>query len=66
MCIQFWQCHRLDCGGAMLTSFSMNYRFTGLVAFLSPCSQSACSRSTQWRCETDTEAIHRMREIKVD
>ncbi|MGE8646584.1 MFS transporter [Bifidobacterium breve] len=53
-------------GGAMLTSFSMNYRFTGLGGV--PLTLLAVGLLTfySWRCETDTEAIHRMREIKVD
>ena len=45
-------------GGAMLTSFSMNYRFTGLGGV--PLTLLAVGLLTfySWRGETDAEAIH--------
>ena len=52
-------------GGAMLNAFAMDYRFTGLggipLALLSVCLLAFYS----WRCETDTQAAERLREVKV-
>ena len=53
-------------GGLMLTAFSMNYRFTGLGGMPLTAMGVALLAFYSWRCETDTEAIHRLREIKVD
>lgn len=52
-------------GGAMLTAFSMDYRFTGLGALPLSVIAVALFIFYSWRCETDTDAIHRMREIHV-
>ena len=55
-------------GGAMLTSFSMNYRYhraTGRRA-AGPARRRAAGTFYSWRGETDTEAIHRLRETEVD
>ncbi|MBT1170872.1 MFS transporter [Bifidobacterium sp. SO4] len=53
-------------GGAMLNAFAMQYRFTGLGGV--PLALMAVGLLTyySWRCETNTDAIHRMREVKVD
>ncbi|KAA8828896.1 MFS transporter [Bifidobacterium myosotis] len=53
-------------GGAMLNGFDMQYRFTGLGGVPLALAAVALLAFYSWRCETDTEAIHRMREIKVD
>lgn len=53
-------------GGAMLNGFDMQYRFTGLGGVPLALTAVALLAFYSWRCETDTEAIHRMREIKVD
>ena len=53
-------------GGAMLTTFSMNYRYTGLGGMPLALLAVGLLAFYSWRCETDTDAIHRMREIKVD
>ncbi|MBW3089578.1 MFS transporter [Bifidobacterium miconisargentati] len=53
-------------GGAMLNAFAMQYRFTGLGGV--PLALMAVGLLTyySWRCETNTDAIHRMREVKVN
>ena len=53
-------------GGAMLTTFSMNYRYTGLGGMPLALLAVGLLAFYSWRCETDTDAIHRMRETKVD
>ena len=50
----------------MLTTFSMNYRYTGLGGMPLALLAVGLLAFYSWRCETDTYAIHRMREIKVD
>ena len=53
-------------GGAMLTTFSMNYRYTGLGGMPLALLAVGLLVFYSWRCETDTDAIHRLRETKVD
>ena len=53
-------------GGAMLTTFSMNYRYTGLGGMPLALLAVGLLAFYSWRCETDTDAIHRLRETKVD
>ena len=52
-------------GGAMLNAFAMDYRFTGLGGLPLAVLSVGMLAYYSWRCETDTEAIHRLREVKV-
>ncbi|MBT1178626.1 MFS transporter [Bifidobacterium vespertilionis] len=52
-------------GGAMLTSFNMDYRFTGLGGVPLAVLAVGLLAFYSWRCETDTQAAQRMREVKV-
>ena len=52
-------------GGAMLTAFSMDYRFTGLGGVPLAVLSVGLLVFYSLRCEGDTEAIHRLREIHV-
>lgn len=45
-------------GGAMLTTFSMNYRYTGLGGMPLALLAVGLLAFYSWRCETDTDAIH--------
>ncbi|PWG66569.1 MFS transporter [Bifidobacterium callitrichidarum] len=53
-------------GGAMLNAFAMQYRFTGLGGVPLALTAVGLLAFYSWRCETNTDAIHRMREVKVD
>ncbi|PJM79408.1 MFS transporter [Bifidobacterium scaligerum] len=53
-------------GGAMLNAFSMQYRFTGLGGLPLAIVAVGLLAYYSWRCETNTDAIHRMHEVKVD
>ena len=50
----------------MLTTFSMHYRSTGLGGMPLALLAVGLLAFYSWRCETDTDAIHRLRETKVD
>lgn len=52
-------------GGAMLNAFAMDYRFTGLGGLPLAALSVGMLAYYSWRCETDTEAVHRLREVKV-
>ncbi|TPF87023.1 MFS transporter [Bifidobacterium sp. UTCIF-37] len=52
-------------GGAMLTSFAMDYRFTGLGGVPLAALAVGLLAFYSWKCETDTDALQRMREIHV-
>ena len=52
-------------GGAMLTSFAMDYRFTGLGGVPLAVLSVGLLAFYSWKCEGDTEAFQRMREIHV-
>ena len=53
-------------GGAMINAFAMDYRFTGLGGIPLAIAAVALLAYYSLRHETDTDAIHRMREVKVD
>ncbi|PST46979.1 MFS transporter [Bifidobacterium callitrichos] len=52
-------------GGAMLTSFAMDYRFTGLGGVPLAVLSVGLLAFYSWKCETDTDALQRMREVHV-
>ena len=52
-------------GGAMLGAFSMDYRFTGLGGVPLALLAVALLAFYSWRCETNTDAAHRMHEIQA-
>ena len=52
-------------GGAMLTSFAMDYRFTGLGGVPLAVLSVGLLAFYSWKYEGDTEAFQRMREIHV-
>ena len=52
-------------GGAMLGPFSMDYRFTGLGGVPLALLAVALLAFYSWRCETNTDATHRMHEIQA-
>ena len=52
-------------GGAMLGAFSMDYRFTGLGGVPLALLAVALLAFYSWRCETNTDATHRMHEIQA-
>ncbi|KAA8816221.1 MFS transporter [Bifidobacterium callitrichos] len=52
-------------GGAMLTSFAMDYRFTGLSGVPLAALAVGLLAFYSWKCETDTDALQRMREVHV-
>lgn len=52
-------------GGAMLTSFAMDYRFTGLGGVPLAALAVGLLAFYSWKCETDTDALQRMREVHV-
>ncbi|MBT1163393.1 MFS transporter [Bifidobacterium felsineum] len=53
-------------GGAMLTTFSMNYRYTGLGGLPLAILSVGLLTFYSWRCESDTQAAQRLHEINVD
>ncbi|KFI93832.1 Protein AraJ [Bifidobacterium saguini DSM 23967] len=52
-------------GGMMLTTFSMNYRFTGLGGLPLAILSIGLLTFYSWRCESDTQAAQRLHEITV-
>ncbi|NMN00215.1 major facilitator superfamily protein [Bifidobacterium sp. DSM 109958] len=52
-------------GGAMLNAFAMDYRFTGLGGLPLALLSVGLLTFYSWRCETDTEAAKRLREVRV-